>query len=70
MEINQLNDTIMELEIKHNEVKTENKMLRRWIEQQRELLKAMFKFFVKCQNCIMYLVQSYPPGCKKSAGPI
>ena len=52
MEINQLNDTIAELEIKHNEVKTENKMLKRRIEQLRELSKVLFLPKISVHACM------------------
>ena len=43
VEINQLNGVVTELKIKHNEEKTENKMLRRRIEQLQKLSKVLLK---------------------------
>ena len=41
MEINQLNDAVAELNIKQNDLKTENKILKRRIEQWRDSAKVV-----------------------------
>ena len=43
MEINQLNETVTELELKQSNVKTEIKVFKRQNDQLRESLKVFFK---------------------------
>ena len=43
VEINQLSDEVTELKLKQNELRIENKMLKRRIEQWRESLKVLFQ---------------------------
>ena len=43
MEINQLNETVTELELKQSNIKTENKALKRLNDKQTESLKVFFK---------------------------